>query len=92
MNGVTGYCLDALGPYINQKAILYRCLGKGGYQFFAFAKSGQIVTVFGEEFCLGIYDRFVILVRCHELDKTQLWTYNHKVSDDKIEITKRNQN
>lgn len=58
--------------------MLWPCHGFGGNQFFAVAKSGQIVVV--EEYCVGINPlKEVILVRCSDTDKAQFWRYDKKV-------------
>lgn len=72
-------CLDIYGANLGGKIILYRCLGNGGFQFLAFAKDGHIVTVYGEELCVGIYDRLVVLVQCNEYEQDQLWIYDAEV-------------
>lgn len=59
------------------KLLLWPCHGDEN-QFFAFAKTGQIVIV--EEYCVGINDnQDVIVVKCSNTDPTQLWTYNNDV-------------
>lgn len=52
----------------------------GGNQFFAFAKSGQIITA--EELCVGVSDdeSSVTLVSCSEHDSYQLWKYEVNVN------------
>lgn len=71
-------CLDIDSTAIGRELKLWPCHG-GGRQFFAFAKSGQIVTV--EEHCVGInHLNVVILVHCSDTDKTQQWTLIPKVS------------
>lgn len=69
-------CLDIDSTAIDGKLILWPCHGFGGKQFFAFEKSGQIVTV--EEHCVGI-NRLneVILVHCSNADETQRWTFKN---------------
>lgn len=57
---------------------LYECHEGAGNQFFAFAKSGEIITTF-EEDCVGAKDKQVVKVNCAKDDKSQLWSYNEKV-------------
>lgn len=72
-------CLDIDTTAIDGILRLYPCHGYGGQQFFAFEKSGQIVSV--EEHCVGInHSNDVVLVHCSNTDKTQRWTFNQKVS------------
>lgn len=72
-------CLDIDSTALNGKLFLWSCHGSGGNQFFAFEKSGLIVTV--EEICVGVNSqKGVILVRCSDIDKTQLWSYDEEVS------------
>lgn len=68
-------CLDSGSSFI-----LYSCHGYGGNQFFALAKSGQIIVI-GVQ-CVGInLLNKVVLVPCSDTDKTQLWTYIEEVGD-----------
>ncbi|XP_031629385.1 polypeptide N-acetylgalactosaminyltransferase 13-like [Contarinia nasturtii] len=67
------WCLDIYTTSLNNVLKLFPCHGVGSNQFFAFAKSGHIVT--RENICVGIKNKTVILVRCEE-DKTQLWDFN----------------
>lgn len=57
---------------------LYNCHEGGGNQFFAFAKSGEIITVV-EENCVGAKDDMVVGVGCSKNDTSQLWNYVPKV-------------
>lgn len=66
--------------------ILYPCHGSGGYQFFAFTTSGQIITV--EELCVSNRSNTVILAKCSENDSFQLWDYNKEVSDERASFFK----
>lgn len=71
-------CLDIDSRAIDRQLMLWPCHRYGGGQFFAFEKSGQVVTV--EEHCVGInHLKEVILVHCSDTDKTQQWTLNQKV-------------
>lgn len=71
-------CLDIDSTALNGKLRLWPCHGSGGNQFFAFEKSGLIVTV--EEICVGVNaKKEVILVHCTDGDKTKLWSYDNKV-------------
>lgn len=54
----------------------------GGNQLFAYAKSGQIVTV--EELCVGVEGETVILVKCSEEDESQRWKWNRTVKYNKF--------
>lgn len=57
---------------------LWSCHGYGGNQFFAYAKSGQFVTV--EELCIGVnLVEEAVLVRCSDSDTAQLWNYDKEV-------------
>lgn len=58
----------------------FGCHKLGGNQFFAYAKSSQIITA--EELCVGVSDdkTTVILVECSEQDSAQLWKYDENVS------------
>lgn len=57
---------------------LSKCHGNGDDQFFAFSKSGEIIT-YVEEYCVGIKNQTVSAVSCSKDDKSQLWTYNDEV-------------
>lgn len=72
-------CLDIDSTALNGKLRLWPCHGYGGNQFFAFEKSGLIVTV--EEICVGVNaKKEVILVRCEgDVDLTKLWLYDKEV-------------
>lgn len=80
-------CLDVATGNLNDRLILYSCHGGGSNQFFAFAKSGQIITA--GQHCVGIKDKTVIKVQCSEDDKSQLWNYNSEVSQSN-ELTLEN--
>lgn len=70
-------CLDLNDMLIDAPLLLWRCT-RGENQFFALAKSGQIIMA--EEYCVGIdYKKRVLIVRCNEADTSQLWTYNNEV-------------
>lgn len=63
---------------VDAPLLLWWC-HKGENQFFALAKSGQILMA--EEYCVGIdYKKRVLIVRCNEADTSQLWIYNSEVS------------
>lgn len=73
-------CLDIYKARLNDQLATFGCHKFGGNQFFAFAKSGQIITV--EELCVGISNdkTLVVLVECSEQDPSQLWEYDKNVS------------
>lgn len=73
-------CLDIYKAQLNGQLATFGCHKLGGNQFFAHAKTGQIITV--EELCVGISDdgNVAVLVECSEKDSTQLWTYDVNVS------------
>ena len=72
--------MDIYKARLNDQLATFGCHKLGGNQFFAHAKTGQIITV--EELCVGISDdrNVVVLVECSEKDSTQLWTYDMNVS------------
>lgn len=74
------YCLDLYKARLNQQLATFGCHKWGGTQFFAYAKTGQIVT--SEELCIGTSENehLVVLVECSEQDPAQLWTYDKNVS------------
>lgn len=74
-------CLDIYKARLNYQLATFGCHKLGGNQFFAHAKTGQIIAV--EELCVGISDdrNVVVLVECSEQDLTQLWIYDVKVSE-----------
>lgn len=80
-------CLDIDSTALYGKLRLWPCHGSGGNQFFAFEKSGLIVTV--EEICVGVNDKKeVILVNCTGGEKSKLWDYDEKVGKRTIFIQK----
>lgn len=70
-------CIDALSRGWNDQLGLFGCHDGGGFQFFAFSKSGQIIT-YDDEHCVATNDRKVTTADCSN-DKSQLWTYDAKV-------------
>lgn len=78
-------CMDTESSSLSARLMLWSCHGHGQNQFFAFAKSGQIVVL--GEFCVGInHLKEVILVRCSDTDKTQLWTYDKEVGSQNVTL------
>lgn len=73
-------CLDIYTAKTNGEFSTFGCHGMGGNQFFAFAKSGQIVTA--EDLCVGISikHKTTTLVECDDHDRAQLWKYDDRVS------------
>lgn len=73
-------CLDIYTTRLKDPLATFACHGMGGNQFFAFAKSGQIITA--EELCVGVSDdeSSVTLVSCSEHDSSQLWEYDDEVN------------
>lgn len=74
----TDDCLDAFPLMLNNPIVLYTCHVFGGFQFIGFTKSGHI-AVSVHDYCLGGYNRSIILVECSEMDKSQLWKYDKEV-------------
>lgn len=73
-------CLDIFTTALRGKLIVYGCHGSGGNQFFAYAKSGQIITT--EDLCVGINDeKTVILVQCSDGEESQLWDFYKNVCE-----------
>lgn len=70
-------CMDTLGRELRGRMGLYTCHGQGGQQFFAFAKTGEIITV--AENCVGTKNNAVILIGCTNDASSQLWKYEDKV-------------
>lgn len=70
--------MDVFTTALLGKVIVYPCHLGGGNQFFAFEKSGLIISA--EELCLGINNnKSVILVKCKQEDKLQYWDFNKNV-------------
>lgn len=64
---------------ISQNLITYECHNLGYAQFFAFTSSGQILTY--RKSCVGVSNnnKLVVLVKCDEDDRSQLWNYKPEV-------------
>lgn len=73
-------CLDIYKAYSNGEFSTFGCHGMGGNQFFAFAESGQIISV--EDLCVSISteQKTTTLVECSDQDRSQLWKYDDHVS------------
>ncbi|KAJ6636528.1 Polypeptide N-acetylgalactosaminyltransferase 5 [Pseudolycoriella hygida] len=69
-------CADINFGNDNEKLALFDCHGKGGNQFFAFAKNQMIVTQNSEQ-CVGVTNDLiaVITVKCANQNESQLWIY-----------------
>lgn len=72
-------CADIYYGSENSLLKLYDCHASGGNQFFAFAKSQQIITT--EERCVGVnmQQKTVISVQCSKTDESQKWKYDMQV-------------
>lgn len=78
---VDGSCLDIYKADSNGEFSTFGCHGLGGNQFFAFTESGLIVSA--EDLCVGISNKrkTINLVECSDHDRSQLWKYDHNVSN-----------